>query len=191
MDGGDGRGGVAPQGTGPVLVDRAGRFRLRPWGPDDAPALVAAWAVPDVADRSRAPGDRSIEAAARWIDGAEVRVAAGLAVDLVVAPSVGPAVWGEVGLVRRRWRPADGGDERTVHEVGWWVLPEHRGQGLAAAATGVLGRWARAELGVVTWVARIGPAHLASQRVADRLGLARRGRFDDDHDLWVGPVPGG
>ena len=121
-----------------------------------------------------------------------MRAAAGVAVDLVIAPPEGPEVWGEVGLVRRRWRAAGGGgDERTVWEVGWWVLPDHRGGGLAAAATALLGRWARAELGVETWVARIGPGNVASQRVATRLGLGRRGRVDADHDLWAGPVPGG
>ena len=31
------------------------------------------------------------------------------------------------------------------------------------------------------------PGNLASTRVAERLGLVRRGAFDDEHDLWVRP----
>lgn len=175
----------------PVLVDREAGFRLRPWEADDAGALVEAWSTPDVAGTARGlAGDASPAAAAQWISGAAVRARAGLAIDLVVGPVEGPEVWGEVGLVRRRFRPA-GGDvapSQVVWEVGWWILPGQRGRGLARAAVARLGSWAEPALGVEAWVARIDPGNPASQRVAEGLGLVRGGRFDPSHDLWVGPV---
>lgn len=175
----------------PLLDDPSGLLRLRSWGPDDVTALVEAWATPDIAGRARVGTDRSLAAATRWIEGSSARAATGLAVDLVIGGPEGAAVWGEVGVVRRRLRSADGAGERTVWEVGWWVVPAQRGRGLASSAVTCLGGWAGPALGIDGWIARIEPAHQASQRVATRVGLARRGPFDADHDLWAGPVPRG
>ncbi len=176
----------------PVLVDRSAGLRLRPWHPAEAAVLVEAWATPDIAGRARAGADRSLEGAARWIRGAAARASAGLAIDLVIAPLDGTAVWGEVGLVRRRLRSSGGSSlERTVWEVGWWVLPAERGRGRAARAVTRLGTWAGPALGVEAWVARIEPGNVASARVAEAVGLTRRGGFDAGRDLWAGPLPGG
>ena len=178
----------------PVLVAPGGGLRLRPWRPADAEALVAAWSVADIAGQARGGDDRTLAGAAHWIAGAPSRAAAGLAVDLVVGPATGPEVWGEVGVVRRRLRSAAAAtgepEERTVWEVGWWIRPEARGHGRAEAAVRCVGPWLAEALGIEAVVARIAPANGASRRVARRLGLVRQGRFDDDHDLWVGPVPG-
>lgn len=176
----------------PTLVAPTAGFRLRPWGEADAAALVAAWDRPDIAGRSRGSDDRSPAAAARWIAGAEARAATGLAVDLVIAPLAGDAVWGEVGVVRRRLRAAGQHPDvvRTVWEVGWWVVPSERGRGLASAAVVRFGAWAGGALDITGWVARIEPTNRASHAVARAAGLARRGRFDADHDLWAGAVPG-
>ncbi|MGI8938098.1 MAG: GNAT family N-acetyltransferase [Iamia sp.] len=176
----------------PTLVAPTAGIRLRPWGEADAGALVAAWHRPDIAGRSRGSDDRSLAAAARWIAGAEARAAAGLAVDLVVGPLEGDAVWGEVGVVRRQLRAAgqDPDVVRTVWEVGWWVVPTERGRGLASAAVALLGAWAGGALDITGWVARIEPTNRASHVVARAAGMVRRGRFDADHDLWAGAVPG-
>ncbi len=40
-------------------------------------------------------------------------------------------------------------------------------------------------------VARIRPGNVASTRVAAHVGLVRRGRFDEEHDLWVRVAGGG
>ena len=181
----------APHPAG--LSDPDHGLRLRAWRDEDAGALAAAWAVPDVRGASRAPADRSTAAAARWIAGAGTRAASGLAVDLAVSPLDGDDLWGEVGVVRRRLRaPAEHGGptrEQVVWEVGWWVLPERRGRGVATAAVRLLGTWAGPALGIGAWVARIAPDHGASQRVAAAAGLTRRGRFDAEHELWAGPLP--
>ncbi|HXH57875.1 GNAT family N-acetyltransferase [Iamia sp.] len=173
----------------PPLVDDRGGLALRPWHPDDGRALVAAWSTPDIAAHSAAPAHADLEAAQRWIGGGEVRVAAGVSLDLVVGPVAGGAVWGEVGLARLHLRSRDGaGPQRRVWELGWWIVPDQRGRGLATAATGLLAHWAVSTMGITAAVARIEPGNLASEAVARRLGLTRRGRFDADVDLWAGPL---
>lgn len=167
------------------LVDPAAGIALRPWRADDGPALAAAWADPDVARWASVPSDPSLDAARAWIAGAEVRAAAGAALDLVVGPVGGDEVWGEVGLARLRLRAAGVG-ERAVGDVGWWVAAAHRGRGVATAAVRLL--VATADPSWHPLVARIAPGHVASEAVAARAGLVRRGRLDAAHDLWVLPA---
>jgi RimJ/RimL family protein N-acetyltransferase len=179
----------AVEAPSPPLGDDRGGIALRPWHPDDGRALVAAWSTPDIAAHSAAPAQPTLEAAQRWIGGGEVRAAAGISFDLVVGPAAGGAVWGEVGLARLHLRSRDGGGpERRVWELGWWIVPDQRGRGLATAATGLLAHWAVSTMGIIAAVARIGPGNPASEAVARRLGLTRRGRFDADVDLWAGPL---
>ena len=191
------------------LVDPVAGLALRRWRPVDAPALAAAWTDGEIAGPERVdPGDAPA-VAERWIRGWEARLAADLSVDLVVGPVDGDEVWGEVGLVRLRLRPGaapgalgEGGDrgegggrgdpaERTVWELGWWLAPARRGRGLAAPAVALLLGWLDDAGPGVPVVARIRPGNLASTRVAERLGLVRRGAFDDEHDLWVRPRAAG
>jgi RimJ/RimL family protein N-acetyltransferase len=165
------------------LIDATAGIALRAWRADDAPALAAAWADPDVARWATVPGERSLAAAARWIGGAPLRAGTGASVDLVVGPVDGAEVWGEVGVARLRLR-ADG-DERTVWDVGWWVVASQRGRGVARAAVALLAGWASSDGGLTPLVARIAPGHLASEAVATGAGFTRRGPFDPGHDLWV------
>lgn len=59
--------------------------------------------------------------------------------------------------------------------IGYWLLPEARGKGLATRAVRLTARWALHELGL----ARLGlfaePSNLHSQRVAERAGFHREG----------------
>jgi RimJ/RimL family protein N-acetyltransferase len=76
---------------------------------------------------------------------------------------------GEVGL-----RNID--HERRRAEVSWWLAPEHRGRGVAAAAARLLTDWALSPAGGLDQVwARIDPANVASARVAAAAGLAGLG----------------
>ena len=140
-------------------------LRLRPWAEGDAEALAGAWAVADIAAQATVPGAGSVADAARWVAGAPVREATGVALDRVVSPVDGDEVWGEVGLARLVLTA--GGRRREEWEVGWWVRPEHRGRGVATAAARLL----LAETGVGRVVARIAPDLVASQHVARALGL--------------------
>jgi RimJ/RimL family protein N-acetyltransferase len=151
----------------------------------DAAALEAAWAEPDIAAQATVPPG----GAERWIDGAATRREMGLSLDLVVGPTDGGEVWGEVGLAALRLTA--GGAARDAIEIGWWVLPEHRGRGIATAAGRLLVRWALTDLAAARLVARIDRSSVASEAVATRIGLRRLGPLDATRDLWVvQSVPG-
>lgn len=141
---------------------RSGELVLRPWRPDDAPALVAAWADPEIQRWTAVPPVADGAYAARWIAGWEARRRAGLSLDLVV--DVAGEVAGEVGLSSRDL------DAATV-ALGWWVAPTLRGRGFATAAVGLVAEWCRAELGLEPR-AVVDPANRASAAVALAAGLA-------------------
>jgi len=148
--------------------------RLRSWRAQDAPALAAAWNDPTIAAASQPPDDRSLDAAARWIEGCAVREERLLAIDRVV--SVDGACVGEVGL--SSMDPA-----RKAAVVGWWIGIGHRGNGFATAAVRELIGVAFDEFDIRTLVAEIGIENAGSVRVAERTGfeLLRQGSEDRPH----------
>jgi RimJ/RimL family protein N-acetyltransferase len=157
----------------PPLVDRDAGVVLRPWAPTpgDVAALVAAWTDPVLAAANGVPDDVSAAAAARWIRGDADRRAAGTCLDLVIGRAGGDddTVLGEAGL-----RNID--RQRRRAEISWWVGAEHRGQGLAVTAAGLLVGWALSAPGGLDQVwARIDPANTSSGRVAAAVGLAPLG----------------
>lgn len=62
-------------------------------------------------------------------------------------------------------------------EVGFWLSPEARGAGLAAAALGLAGRWAGAS-GLRVLTARTATGNLASQHVLEKGGFRPRHRAE-------------
>jgi RimJ/RimL family protein N-acetyltransferase len=133
---------------------------LRPWRADDGPALVAAWADPDVARWTGVPERRDLAAAQRWIEGDEDRRRRWISLDLVVERAGGVA--GEVGL------SAFDRTAATV-EIGWWTAAEHRRQGVASTAARLVADWASAALGLSV-IARCDAANPGSVAVAQRAG---------------------
>jgi len=133
---------------------------LRPWRPEDAAALVAAWADPEIQRWTGVPGARDLAAAERWIAGDEERRWRDLSLDLVVERDGDVA--GEVGL--SSFDRAAG----TV-DIGWWTTPAHRRAGVAAAAASLLVGWTRETLGL-TALARCDPNNPGSVAVAERAG---------------------
>jgi len=156
----------------PPLTDGRARIVLRPWTGSlaDVDALVTAWADPTIAATGGVPADVSAVGAARWIEGEPARRAVGACLDLVIAAYDDPAtVLGEVGL-----RNID--RQRRRAEISWWVLPTHRGRGLATAAARLLADWAVSPAGGLDQVwARIAATNAASARVAGAAGLAALG----------------
>jgi RimJ/RimL family protein N-acetyltransferase len=138
----------------------SGDVSLRPWRIDDGPALVAAWADPDIQRWTGVPVRRDLAAAERWIAGDDERRRRDLSLDLVV-DRAGEVV-GEVGL--SAFDRAAG----TV-DIGWWTAAAHRRQGVATGAATLLVRWAREELGL-TATARCDAANPGSVAVAERAG---------------------
>lgn len=69
-------------------------------------------------------------------------------------------------------------------EVAWVIGTAWQGRGFAAEAAGVMAEWLAAQ-GVTRLVASIHPEHRASERVAERIGLAQTGATDDEGErVW-------
>lgn len=148
----------------PPLTD--GAVRLRPWRVEDAAALAAAWADPEVQRWTAVPARRTEADATRWIAGEAERRRRGLALDLVVSPAgeEDDSVLGEVGL-----GPIDWAAGRA--DLGWWVASAARGRGVASRAAVLLATWTVRELRLAVHV-EVDPANPASARVAERVRAA-------------------
>ena len=144
----------------PTLGD--GRIVLRPWEPRDAEALVAAWHDPEVARWTAVPPDPSLVAARRWIASNPRLREQGLSLDLVISDPHG-RVLGEVGL---SGRAPDG-----TTEIGFWVAPEHRRQGVASRALRLVSTWAL-QNGTRCLTASVDPENLGSMRALRRADFA-------------------
>lgn len=159
----------------------AGDLRLRPWQPDDRPAVLAGYADPAIRRwhcRSMTDGE-----ARDWIDSWPHRwrqeTGAGWA---VTDPS---GVVGQISL--RHLDLAEG-----VAEVSYWVLPVARGRGVAPRALAAMTAWSLAELGLHRVWLRHSTRNPASCRVAERAGFAAEGtnrgaawHADGWHDMHV------
>ena len=156
--------------------DRAGRrVTLRPVEPADTDALfrlhslpeVVANRVPPVAPQRAALERRCRLAASRWL--------AGEAADLTILDAATGAVVGGCALFYDE--PATG-----QAMVGYSLLPEARGRGLAARTVRLVAGWAFG-VGVARLWAGTRPDNVASQRVLERAGFQREG-------LLRGRLPG-
>ena len=134
---------------------------LRAWRSEDAPALVEAWADPEIQRWTGVPAVRDLAAAERWIEGATLRRDRWLSLDFVV--DRGGVVAGEVGL--SSFDPV----ARTA-EIGWWTSAPHRGQGVASTAGALVVAWGMEALGLAHVIARCVVANPASVAVAQRSG---------------------
>ena len=163
----------------PGLQD--GDLHLRPWSPEDAPVLAAAWADPEIARWTGVPDRHDEAAAARWVAGDADRRARGLALDLVAV--VDGKIVGEVGLsaLDTALRQA---------EIGWWVVAHRRGRGLATRAASLLADWTLAELCIEVVVARCHRDNPASAGVARAAGFRPMGT-DGCTEVWTLTVEAG
>lgn len=105
-------------------------------------------------------------------------MAQGLALDLVIIDDETSAVVGEVGI--SNVDPA-----RKAALIGYWLLPDGRGRGLATHAVAELSTWLFEDLGLRLLVARCAVANAASQHVAARAGYEFRRVDDDGYQLWA------
>ncbi|GAA4829753.1 hypothetical protein GCM10023221_01410 [Luteimicrobium xylanilyticum] len=165
----------------PVLRARGG-LRLRPWTPDDAPAVRAVYADPDVRRwhaRTVEDDDEARELVAGWTGEWGARTGAHWAVD-----DDGGALVGRVTLV-----DVDGRDGTA--EIGYWTAPDARGRGVATAAVEAVVGWAKAG-GLRRLEIEHAVGNVASCRVAARSGFALEGverasalHEDGFHDMHV------
>lgn len=169
----------------------AERLHLRPWGPADAAVVLRAFQDPMVQRWTHLPQPYTEVHARSYVTNTAPR---GWVTGDDLPFAVCDSTTGDV-LAHVSSRAVEPG----VRAVGYWALPEARGQGVVTAALVVLCRWSFAELGVqrLSWRAAVG--NVASRRVAERAGftvegVARRallGRDGAAVDAWVGArLPG-
>lgn len=75
---------------------------------------------------------------------------------------------GSFGLKRTDWRGRSS-------EIGYWVAPWARGEGLAVEAVEAIARWLLLEQGFERMILRAATGNAASQRVAEKAGFTREG----------------
>lgn len=140
---------------------------LRPWRPEDAPAVHAAFQDPVLRQWHIRSCDSAEEAAgwiAQWERGwADEREAQWAVVDGSTDELLGRAALRQILL-------GDG-----VAEVAYWTVARARGRGVAARATAALAHWAFEEVGFHRLELTHATANEASCRVAGKAGFALEG----------------
>ena len=148
----------------PRLTD--GRLVVRPFEPDDAPAVQAACDDPDVAHWIFGlPAPYSLADAERFIADARRRLAAGERARLAVTDAATGELLGSVSL--------DLFADRQAAEIGYWVKREARRRGVALGAARLVVDWAFGDLGIERLELLTYPGNEASQALAGRLGFTR------------------
>ena len=171
----------------PVLhVDS--ELSLRPWKVSDAPAVVAAYADPDISYWHARVVDNEVEARSLielWRSGWAAESNAAWAVVRAVEGAEGDVVVGRISL-----RMIDTDQGRA--ECAYWITPEARGNGVAGRALTALTQWAFDELGFHRLFLVHSVRNEASCRVATKAGFAAEGierssvqHSDGWHDMHV------
>jgi [ribosomal protein S5]-alanine N-acetyltransferase len=173
---------VLPSGTfrdraQPSLTTERGLL-LRPWRPEDVPALVEAYDDPAIRfwhHRTMTPDEAAgwIEAsAARWADETDAEWAV---VDGAAAAPVGRVALRGVDLAIGQG------------QVSYWTCPHARGRGVAADAVQRVATWALETVGFWRLEVRHSVQNPGSCRVAARAGFAEEARLERQHlheDGW-------
>lgn len=151
--------------------------RLRSWEVPDAHRLVQAWTDVQIAEWNAVPLDPTLAVAERWIGGQQERFDNRLSVDLVIDTDHADGILGEVGL-------SGFSDQHRGALIGYWLLPEARGTGLATAAIQAFVGWAHRTLELDVIVARCHQSNLASQATAQRSGFVYEATDSSQYQLW-------
>lgn len=155
-------------GLEPVEIT-AGRLHLRPWEPHDAAAVHAGLHDPEVQQWS--PGAAfvtDLDGARAWIEQRNREWEWGVRAAFAVLDATSGAVLGSVAI--RDIDPLLG-----VGAVGYWILPEARGHGVATQALDTVSRWAFASLDLHRLELRHALGNRPSCRVAEKIGFQLEG----------------
>ena len=149
----------------------AGSLLLRPWRPEDAPALLGAYADPAMR-RWAATRMADADDAAGWLAAQREGWAAGTRFGFAVTDTaLGGELVGNVALKRA-------GPSSDTAEVGYWTTASARGRGVAPRALTALCDWAFATF-AGDGLTRLELVHQAdneaSCRVAEKCGFAPAG----------------
>lgn len=144
-----------------------GRHSCRPWRPDDAPAVRAAFDCPDI-QRWHVRRMDSDDEALSWIEGWTRRWAAETDASWAIVDGRDDRPIGQVGL-----RVIDL-PEASAH-LSYWVVPTARGAGIAGRAAAALTGWAFGALRMNRLCIVHSTANAASCRVATGVGYPLEG----------------
>ncbi|WOT35478.1 GNAT family N-acetyltransferase [Streptomyces coeruleorubidus] len=158
--------------TGPLPEIHGRGLRLRPWdatsGSDVETWLrgmrdpeFRRWNTPLRLVTDRTSAQESLRARAQ-------SAAEGTSVSFRVADARSDTALGHVGVNEIKYH-------MKVARVGYWVLPEARGQGVATRALLLAAHWALTELGLYRLELDHAVGHDASCRIAERCGFAYEG----------------
>jgi [ribosomal protein S5]-alanine N-acetyltransferase len=153
---------------------------LRDWREEDAPALEPVCGEWNVSSFTSVPWDWSEGAARAWVARQGEKRAAGTVLALAIVEPGRELPVGNVNLTELD------GDGRSA-SIGYWLVPEARGRGLAGAAARLLIGWGFDTLGLERVEFAILPDNHASQRVAERAGAVAEGvreRSHHEHGRW-------
>lgn len=140
----------------------AGRLHLRPWQPDDLPALETALADPEVQRwttlRPAGAAELIATSAATWEAGskAELAVLDATTAELLAGVDLHALVDGSA-------------------EAGWWCAPDARGRGVTSEAVGSLCRWGFGALDLHRITAQVEVGNWTSRALAEKVGFTVEG----------------
>ena len=145
---------------------------LRHWRLADAPALSAAWADPSIRLWNPPPVDAD---APSWIMRCAERWSLRLSLDFVI--DVDGEVAGEVGL--RNFT-----DDPARAELGVWIAPDHRQDGLASRSVDSATDWAHDELDLAQVWCRTATGNEAAAALFRSIGWQRLGE-SEGRVIWA------
>ncbi|GGM38891.1 putative acetyltransferase [Longimycelium tulufanense] len=143
------------------------RLRLRPFRPDDAPAIQARVDA-EIARWIPVPDPYDLGAARDWCEKALQLRLEGDGQQWAITDREDGVLLGSIGLTRTRWAS-------LTSEIGYWVAAATRGRGVAAEAARAVAEWGLREMGLVRVELIADVANVASQRVAAKAGFHREG----------------
>lgn len=149
----------------PALSD--GEVGLRPWEDGDADCVRAASADRQIWRGTTVPKTSGQPEALAFIARQRSRLPTGEGISLAIVEH-GTAV----GLVHLGPRP-----QPSVLGLGYWLMPQARGRGLASRAVRLATVWAMQTLGARRVEAWVEPTNAASATLLERLGFEREGRL--------------
>lgn len=153
----------------PESILHTNRLILRPFDAIDIPDTHASW--PDALAQRWLPLPKpyTLDDATSWCTTtAHALRDSGDGIQFAVTDAYTKRLMGQVGLKKTDWRA-------LVSEVGYWVLPWARGDGIAAEATRALALWLLADQQFQRLELRASTENTASRKVALKAGFHAEG----------------
>jgi RimJ/RimL family protein N-acetyltransferase len=157
---------------------------LRPWSPSDAPAVLEAFADPEIR-RWHVRSAASLDEVETWIDSWVADWPGGTHAHWAVADSLSDELVGRVSLKNMELDCGQGG-------VAYWTMPTRRGQEIASRAVEAVTKWAFDETGFHRLELMHSVLNPTSCRVAVKAGFNLEGtkrsaglHLDGWHDMHL------